>query len=176
MGDMRNIVVVAYNPSWPQMFEQEAAKLAAIFGDELLAIHHIGSTSIPGISAKPVIDMMPIVRDIKKVDAFNAAMIALGYEPKGENHIPGRRYFCKGGDEHRTHHVHTYEASNPEVKRHLDFRDYLRALPQVAEQYATLKLKLAQQFPHDIFAYMDGKDAFIRETIEKAHQWRKGDW
>jgi GrpB-like predicted nucleotidyltransferase (UPF0157 family) len=172
MSDMRNVVVVPYDPDWPAQFRAEATQIAAIFGPELLSIHHIGSTAIPGLNAKPIIDIMPIVRDIEKVDLFNPAMIQLGYEPKGENDIPGRRYFVKGSDAHRTHHVHIYALDNAEVKRHLDFRDYLIVHPEEAEYYGSLKAELARQFPHDIFGYMAGKDGFIREIILKAQQWR----
>jgi GrpB-like predicted nucleotidyltransferase (UPF0157 family) len=170
---IRHIVVVPYNPRWPELFRQEAAKIATIFGEELVTIQHIGSTSIPGMSAKPIIDIMPVVRDIQQVEMFNAAMIQLGYESKGEFGIPGRRYFSKGGDANRSHHVHTYQLNHPEVARHLDFRDYLSAHPEEAQQYASLKIALAQQFPHDISGYMAGKDAFIKETIQQAHEWRQ---
>jgi GrpB-like predicted nucleotidyltransferase (UPF0157 family) len=169
---MRHIVVVSYDPAWPEWFEAEAARIAGVFGRELVAIHHIGSTSVPGLSAKPIIDIMPVVRDIEQVAEFNPAMVRLGYEPKGEFGIPGRRYFVRGGNENRTHHVHTYGPDNPELARHLDFRDYLRAHPATAGQYATLKEELARQFPHDIQGYMAGKDAFIRETIRQAQAWR----
>jgi GrpB-like predicted nucleotidyltransferase (UPF0157 family) len=169
---MRNVVVVRYDPLWPDLFCQEAAILNAIFGQELISIHHIGSTSIPGMSAKPIIDIMPIVRSIESVDRLNPAMRQQGYEPKGENAIPGRRYFAKGGDEHRTHHVHAYMADNPEVARHLNFRDYLVAHPYEARQYAELKAQLAMQFPHDIDSYVAGKDEFIKRILQKAHDWR----
>ncbi|HBY96185.1 MAG TPA: hypothetical protein DEP84_19900 [Chloroflexi bacterium] len=169
---MRNIVVVPYDLSWVNAFQHEAERLAAIFGDELLSIHHIGSTAVPGLSAKPVIDIMPLVRNLDRVELFNAALINLGYEPLGENGIAGRRYFVKGGDENRTHNVHLYEPDNPEVARHLDFRDYLRAHPEEAQQYGRLKEMLARQFPHDIFGYMAGKDSFIKEILHKAHEWR----
>ncbi len=172
MGERRKIVVVPYDPHWPAMYRAEAAQLTTIFGPELISIHHIGSTSIPGLSAKPIIDMMPLVRNIEMVARFDSAMIQLGYQPMGENGIPGRRYFVKGGDLHRTHHVHIYEAGNPEVARHLDFRDYLIAHPEEAQEYASIKQQLARQFSHDIDSYMAGKDAFIKETIQKAHQWR----
>ena len=174
MGDMRYIVVVPYNPRWPDMFQQEAELLGAVFGAELLALHHIGSTSVPGLSAKPIIDVMPVVTNIETVGQLNPAMIQLGYEPMGEHGILGRRYFRKGGDIHRTHHVHTFQAGNVEVARHLDFRDYLIAHPQAAQEYAALKIKGAKQFLHNIHGYMDGKDAFIRKTIERARCWRAG--
>ena len=170
--ERRHVVVVPYDPGWVQAFEREAVQIAAILGEELLAIHHIGSTSVPGLQAKPIIDIMPVVSDIEKVDAYNPAFLELGYEAKGENGIPGRRHFVKGGDLHRTHHIHMYEPDNPEVARHLDFRDYLRAHPDEAERYGRLKAELAVQFPYDIFSYMMGKNDFIRATIQKAQEWR----
>ncbi len=168
MCAMRNFIVVPYNPRWPALFQQEAGKIGAVFGQECIAIHHIGSTSIPGMSAKPIIDIMPVVPNIDQVESFNPAMIQLGYEPKGENGIPGRRYFVKGGDANRTHHVHIYEPSNPEVIRHLCFRDYLMAHAEEARQYAAMKITLAQQYPHDILGYMADKDSLIKETLQKA--------
>ena len=172
MGKMRHIVVVPYDPGWVKAYEAEAARLAAIFGPELISIHHIGSTSVPGLAAKPIIDIMPVVRDITRVDMFNPAMIELGYEPRGEFGIPGRRYFSKGDDRHRTHHVHTFAQDSPEVARHLDFRDFLSAQPEAARQYAGLKLALARQFPHDIDGYRAGKDGFIKEIIRQAQAGR----
>ena len=172
MGDMRNIEIVPYNPRWPEMFQTEAEKISVVFGVELVAIHHIGSTSVSGLSAKPIIDIMPVVCDIEQVDQFNLAMIELEYESRGEYGIAGRGYFSKEGDVHRTHHVHIFQEDNEEVTRHLIFRDYLIAHPYVAQQYAALKIEVAKQHPHDIYGYMDGKDAFIREAIPQAHQWR----
>jgi GrpB-like predicted nucleotidyltransferase (UPF0157 family) len=169
---MRNIVVVEYDERWPEMFQQEAERLRAVFGPLLVDIHHIGSTSVPGLQAKPIIDMMPLVRDITQVDQLNEQMAALGYEAMGECGIPGRRYFRKGGNEHRTHHVHAFQADHPEtVDRHLAFRDYLRAHPDTAREYGELKARLAQQFPDDIYGYMEGKDSFVKEVERKALEW-----
>ena len=99
---MRKIVVVDYHPEWAEAFQREAARIAEVLGENMVAIHHIGSTSVPGLCAKPIIDIMPVVRDIGAVDGCNAGFVALGYTPMGEFGIPGRRYFHKGGDE-RTH-------------------------------------------------------------------------
>jgi GrpB-like predicted nucleotidyltransferase (UPF0157 family) len=174
MCPMRNIRVVAYDPGWPAAFEEEAARLAVILGDELLAIHHIGSTSVPGLAAKPVVDMLPLVRDITHLDVLAPAMAEAGYAAWGEYGIPGRRFFTRGGDEHRTHNVHIFQAGNEQVARHLDFRDYLRTHPAVAQQYAELKAVLARRFPDDIAAYNLGKEAFIKETERVAREWRAG--
>ncbi|MCY7483142.1 GrpB family protein [Paenibacillus alvei] len=166
-----NVTVTKYNDDWNRMFEDEAQKIKTIFGDELTDIHHIGSTSVFGLQAKPIIDLMPVVKDIGKIDAFNEQMTELGYECMGEYGIKGRRYFRKGG-EHRTHHVHVFQADNKEdIQRHLAVRDYLRAHPQEAEQYGNLKEKLASQHPNDIEAYMDGKDSFVKNLEKKALDW-----
>lgn len=87
------VEVTAHNPRWKDDFEKEAQKIMAIYDDLLLEIYHIGSTSVAGLKAKPVIDIMPIVSDIDEVDKFDAQMLALGYEPLGENGIVGRRFF-----------------------------------------------------------------------------------
>lgn len=173
MGQMRNIVVVPFDPIWSERFRQEARLISAVFGPDLLSIHHIGSTAIPGMSAKPVIDVMPVVREIDRVDEFNSAMRQLGYEPMGEFGIPGRRHFVKGADDNRTHHLHLYQPDHPEVTRHLDFRDYLTAHVEEARQYAGLKIELARHHRNDVDGYMKGKDAFIKGVLQRARVWRE---
>ena len=164
MHKQREVIIVAYDPVWVEQFREEASRIASVFGGELLSIHHIGSTSIPGMSAKPIIDIMPVVRDILKVETFNEGMIQLGYTPMGEYGIAGRRHFVKGADV-RTHHVHSYEPENPEVKWHLDFRDYLIAHEDDARRYAQLKASLASKHRHDLEAYTQGKAAFIKGVL-----------
>lgn len=165
------VVVTAYNQDWNQMFLEESQKIKAIFGDELIEIHHIGSTSVPGLKAKPIIDMMPVVKDIAKIDSFNELMTMLGYECMGELGMKGRRYFRKGGDD-RTHQVHAFQADNIEdIERHLAVRDYLRTHAEAVVPYGDLKERLAKQFPNDIEAYMDGKDAFVKELERTALHW-----
>jgi GrpB-like predicted nucleotidyltransferase (UPF0157 family) len=172
MGEMRNIVVVPYEAAWAERYREEEALIRGVFGEELLAIHHIGSTAIAGMSAKPIIDIMPVVRKIERVDAFDAVMLEIGYRARGELGIAGRRHFVKGGDASRTHHVHAYEPENPEVTRHLHFRDYLSAHEDEAREYARLKIELAGRYRDDIDGYMKGKDGFIQGILEKAREWR----
>jgi GrpB-like predicted nucleotidyltransferase (UPF0157 family) len=162
---MRRVIVTEYNPEWEKQFEVAAAQIQEILGGECLAVHHIGSTAIAGMAAKPIIDLMPVVRDIEKIDAFNEIMEKLGYEAKGENGLSGRRYFQKGGDA-RTHHVHIYQLENTEIIRHLAFRDFLRENPRIAEEYGTLKMKLAAEHPYDIQKYIEGKER-LAGRIEK---------
>jgi len=157
------------------MFEAEAEDIAAILGPELLAIHHIGSTAIPGTKAKPIIDILVEVRDVERLDGFNEALNALGYESLGEHGIPGRRFFRKPGEFTRTHHVHAYGRGHPEIERHLNFRDYLIAHPEEAQAYSRLKESLAREYSEDGEAYTEGKTAFIREIDAKAMAWRRSD-
>ena len=164
----RKIQVVPHDPNWSNLFEAEADELTAIFGQQVAAIHHIGSTAIAGISAKPIIDTLVEVHDIEKIDDFNEEMIKRGYQPKGELGIPKRRFFIKGDDANRTHHIHVFQTGNPEIERHLDFRDYMIAHPKEAQAYSRLKGELARRFPEDIEGYMAGKDGFIKEIERKA--------
>ena len=158
------------NTKWQMDFELEAEKIQKVFGEEMIHIHHIGSTSVPGLKAKPIIDMMPVVRDIEKIDAFAHQMLALGYEPMGEFGLDGRRYFRKGVEK-RTHHVHVFQACSPHVTRHLAFQDYLREHTDQATRYGDLKQVLAERYPQNIAAYMDGKDGFIKQLEKVALQW-----
>ncbi|WP_028782474.1 GrpB family protein [Thalassobacillus devorans] len=167
---MRKVEVVEYQERWPMLFSEEAVRLEQIFTGILEEIYHIGSTSVAGLPAKPVIDIMPVVKKIEHVDQFNEAMEAIGYEAKGEHGIPRRRFFKKGGDD-RTHHVHVFEAGSPDIDRHLAFRDYLRTHPEEAEAYGQLKADLAKKFPTDIESYINGKDPFIKERERRALAW-----
>lgn len=167
---MRKVGVRPYDERWIGRYEEEARLLRSIFGHELIELHHIGSTSVRGLAAKPVIDIMPIVKDIERIDRYDEKMRAAGYIPKGENGIPGRRYFQKGGDA-RTHHVHVYGEGSPEIKRHLAFRDYLRKHPDEAKQYGDLKTSLSERHPFDVASYIEGKERFAAELERRALQW-----
>lgn len=172
---MRRIVVVEYDPAWPSMFEAEAQQLRAILGDNLVEMHHIGSTSVPGLCAKPIIDMLPVVHFIDRVDQVVGEMAALGYKGLGEFGLPGRRYFRKGGD-NRTHHVHMYgKASKGEIERHLAVRDYLRAHPAAAREYGDLKKRLAAKYHADPDTYADGKDEFVKGLEMRALEWSRSE-
>ena len=170
---MCKVKVLPHNPRWRDAFEAEAKHVAAALGEHVVAVHHIGSTAIPNIYAKPVIDLLVEVRDITEVDGQSSAMESLGYEVMGEYGIPGRRYFRKDNREGiRTHNIHAFEAGSAEVERHLAFRDYMIAHPGDAQRYSELKRKLAEEHPQSPDGYMDGKDGFIKEMDRRAAQWR----
>ena|SRR5579872_3085495 len=163
------VVLMPYDPLWAEAASTEIERLRASFGDNLVAIHHIGSTAIPGISAKPILDLMPVVMDIARVDHVRLAIESLGYEWWGEYGMPGRRY-CTLSDSvtnARRAQLHCFQHGAPDVERHLAFRDFLRAHGEVAHQYEELKIHCRAQHPLDSHAYTVCKTSWIRE-IEAA--------
>jgi GrpB-like predicted nucleotidyltransferase (UPF0157 family) len=167
------VEVVDYTPSWAEKYQQEAQKIRRILGENLAEIYHIGSTAVPGLKAKPIIDIMPVVYDLCQVDQKNIEFEKLGYECMGEFGIVGRRYFRKG-KENRTHQIHVFAAeSDADIRRHLAVRDYLRAFQETAREYGLLKEKLAKKYPQDIEGYCDGKDAFVKKLEKEALSWYK---
>jgi GrpB-like predicted nucleotidyltransferase (UPF0157 family) len=168
----RTVEVVAHDTVWSERFRAEAAQLARLFEPEVIAIHHIGSTAIPSIKAKPIIDLLVEVYDIARIDDYNSAMTSVGYQPKGELGIRGRRYFSKDIAGVRSHHVHAFERGDPEIERHILFVDFLIAHPDQAQAYSELKEKLAVRYPTDPHAYNEAKTEFIQEIDKQAAAWR----
>ncbi|MCB0063168.1 MAG: GrpB family protein [Caldilineaceae bacterium] len=160
-----------YSPEWPAAFAAEAERLRALFGDTVVTIHHVGSTSIPGLAAKPIIDLMPIVRNIEDVDPLTPKLEQAGYRAWGEYGLPGRRFFTKDSGAYRSHNIHIYEADNPEVDRHLAFCAYLRAHPQRCREYEALKRNAYARHPADIQAYNDAKNDWIKAIEIEALAW-----
>ena len=172
----QHITVLNYDPEWPLKYERERKAIAEILDGNGISIYHIGSTSVPGLAAKPIIDMMAVVRSLEKVDDARGKFSELGYECLGEFGIAGRRYFRKGGDE-RTHQIHIFQADDwNNIGRHLAFRDYMRTHEKERAEYAKIKTALAQRFPYDIDGYCNGKDAFVREMEKRALLEYDGTW
>lgn len=167
MKNKRKVEVIDYRSDWKKKFEDEAEILREILKDIIVDIHHIGSTAIPNIKAKPIIDILIEVKEIDKVDQFNDKLIQQGYIPLRENGIPYRRFFIKGDEIDRTHHVHIFQTGNPEIARHIRFRDYLINHPDEAKAYSDLKDELAKKYPYNIEEYIKGKDHFIKEIDQK---------
>lgn len=164
--------VVAPDPAWTRSFEDEAIRLRAALGTLDVSVHHIGSTAIHGIFAKPVIDMLLVVAALAPLDARVDAVRALGYEAKGEFGIPGRRYFrrddCCGV---RTHQIHAFERGSSGAIRHLAFRDYMNAHADAAQAYSALKQRLAASHACDMAACIEGKSAFVQHHEALALEW-----
>jgi len=167
------IELAPYSANWPAEFQNESATIGHALSGTPITLHHIGSTSIPGIVAKPVIDMLGVVPAIRDIDDRERQLAEIGYEGLGEFGISGRRYFRKtAADGARTHHLHVFAKGSEAIDRHLDFRDYLRAFPAEAAAYAELKQKLAAQFTGE--DYSEGKTEFIRAIEQRAAAWREG--
>jgi GrpB-like predicted nucleotidyltransferase (UPF0157 family) len=161
--------VVPPDPAWPIMYSEEAERLRNALAPLPAVVHHIGSTAIPGIHAKPIIDILLEVDDPRALDHHVASFEALGYVALGEYGIPGRRFYRKDSPAGlRTHHIHAFERGSAGSIRHLAFRDYMRVHPEIAHAYGALKQTLALRHPEDIEAYMDGKDAFIKLHEQRA--------
>ena len=175
---VRTIEVVEHETTWAAAFEQEAAALRRVFGDAIAAIHHVGSTSVPALAAKPIVDILAVLRETDTIDRFSPGMESLGYRVRGEcldaevPGTPGRFYFSKDTAGVRTHQVHACAGDHPQVTDLLVFRDYLRAHPARAAEYGALKRRLAGSYRHDIVGYIRGKDAFIRTLLDEARAWR----
>lgn len=172
----RHVVVVDYNPIWKKKYEQEALLIKEIFADNLIAIYHIGSTSVDGLAAKPIIDIMVVVRSLAKVDNIAKSLLKIGYEYLGEFGIAGRRYLCKGKDE-QTHHIHIFQADDwDNISRHLAFSNYLRTHAQERAEYAQIKTELAHRFSDNIDSYFKGKESFVRNIETRALFQFDGTW
>ena len=164
------IKVIPYCSEWPARFEQERQLLLSAVDQVAVKVHHIGSTAVDGLAAKPIIDIMLEVTSLAELDACEEKIEALGYEAMGEFGIEGRRYYRKGGDA-RTHQIHAFQTADENLVRHLAFRDYLRNHPDVRDEYGDLKTRVASLCDHDIDRYCDGKNDFIKLHEAKALEW-----
>lgn len=153
---MRTIVVVDYDPTWPNVFEQLRSHVWPVVGDVAMTIEHVGSTSVPGLAAKPIIDMTVVVPSPREVPLAVARLATLGYEHRGDLGIEGREAFSRP-DGLPTHNLYVSPPGTLGLQNQLAVRDYLRAHPDKARAYGELKKHLAQQFPYDIVNYIAGK-------------------
>lgn len=169
---VREVNDVSYNPDWPEQFQDEANRITDSLGDIVNSVHQIGSTTILGMDAKPIIDILLVVMFHAMLDVNEQALGVLGYLAKGENGIPGRRYFFKQVRGCHQNHLHAFEESHPEIERHLLFRGYLRCHPKDAQAYGELKQRFAAQFPFDLDCFTEVKTAFIREIDQCAAEWQ----
>jgi GrpB-like predicted nucleotidyltransferase (UPF0157 family) len=163
-----HIEVVPWCSQWPALFEEEAERIRAACGDAVIVVEHIGSTSVPGLASKPILDIMPGLVRTEDGHRTVEPMKGLGYEYFGEHGIPGRFYFDRKANGATVIHVHVFELGSPDWRRHIVFRDVLRANPSLAAEYQRLKLDLAVRFRNDRKAYTDAKTGFIASVVTKA--------
>ncbi|MBI4785826.1 MAG: GrpB family protein [Chloroflexi bacterium] len=167
-----SIVIEKYDPRWPEMYAEEKKRICAAIGEYLVGIEHIGSTSVPGLGAKPIIDILAGVTTLRQVENCIEPLKTIGYKylPEYEQIIPERRYFLKSRGDTQTHHLHIFEATNWLHRHELVFRDYMRAHPEAARQYVELKKQLAAQYGPDRTGYTAAKTDFIRAIIAQARK------
>lgn len=161
------IIIENYDPGWPDQFETLRAKIAFALGEIAPAIEHVGSTAVPGLAAKPIIDIDVVLRSFADLPQVISKLAALGYEHQGDLGVPGREAF-RAPTHDIPHHLYVCDPSGQEYKRHLAFRDYLRLHPEDARAYARLKRQLAETFAGDREAYTQAKSDFIAGILRRA--------
>ncbi|MBI1181896.1 MAG: GrpB family protein [Alphaproteobacteria bacterium] len=165
------VVIAPYDPHWPRMAARESGRLATAVGPTLLRWEHFGSTAVPGLAAKPVIDLMGIVAHLKDLDGRRPHIEAAGYQWYGEFGIPGRRFNTLTRRGRRVVHLHFYQRDSEQVGRHLSVRDYLRSHPSAARDYEAEKRRAAAIHPDDSLAYNREKDAWVQHLERMAMTW-----
>lgn len=167
-NDHDRVVVTPYDASWPLRYEEERRRIVDALGDLLLAVEHVGSTAVPGLCAKPIVDILAGLRRFEDGERCVAPLEALNYEYRGEAGVPGRLFFRKFTGERRTHHLHVVELDGREWRRHILFRDALRRNGALASEYGQLKTSLAGRLPRDRERYTEAKAPFIERVLSRA--------
>ncbi|OKL50485.1 GrpB family protein [Boudabousia marimammalium] len=163
-----HVVVTDYDPRWVEDFEQIAAEIRAVADDLIIGIEHVGSTAVPGLAAKPIIDLDVIISDYTVFSPLVQALHALGYRHEGNLGIEAREAFTYDNKPHlRTHHLYVCPQDSPELARHLRFRDFLRNHPDATKEYGEIKKTAAQLYPHNVEAYLEHKGVFIEEIYRQ---------
>jgi GrpB-like predicted nucleotidyltransferase (UPF0157 family) len=161
------IIVIDYDPSWPQLFETLRSRIIGALGTLTAAIEHVGSTAVPGLAAKPIIDIDVLLKTTHDFPVVVQRLADIGYFHRGDLGIPEREAFLTPPND-VPHHVYVCPPCSREFQRHVVFRDYLRAHPNVADVYGRLKKELAVQFPDNRSAYVAGKSEFVAEVMNLA--------
>ena len=161
----KRIIVLPYDEQWKQDFLKIKAELADALGALAIRIEHVGSTSVPGLSAKPIIDIDVVIKDYTVLQDVIFALSKIGYQHEGDLGINGREAFKYDGKEHlKKHHLYVCPENSPELKRHITFRDYLRNHPESVREYSQIKEEGAKQYPDDIERYIEHKSPFIEKV------------
>jgi GrpB-like predicted nucleotidyltransferase (UPF0157 family) len=159
------VILMHYQSDWILKYEAESTLLVSVLGDTLLNIYHIGSTSVPNLTSKPIIDILAEVHSLKQLDMLELKFMELGYEVKGENGIVNRRYYVKRKDGKRAIHLHCYEKGNPEIGRHLKFKHILLVDRITLLEYEKLKIDLVAKYKDDRIKYTEAKSEFIQNVL-----------
>ena len=164
----KHVVVLPYDEAWADRFAEIKTEIEAALGELVFRIEHVGSTAVPGLSAKPIIDLDVVIRDSSAFHAAAAALEAIGYQHEGDLGIAGREAFRYDGKDHlQKHHLYVCAQDSAELKRHLVFRDYLRTHPEAVREYSQVKEEGAALYPYDIDGYIEHKTPFIRRIYQE---------
>ena len=164
----KHVVVLPYDEAWKEDFIKIEAELKDALGDLAVSIEHVGSTSVPGLSAKPIIDIDVVIKDYSVFDAVVSAFAGIGYRHEGDLGIPGREAFKYEGKEHlRKHHLYVCTQDSAELKRHIAFRDHLRTHPEAVLEYSRIKEEGATLYPYDIDKYIEYKSPVIEKIYKE---------
>ncbi len=161
------VFVVPWTSEWEKEFQMEKEKIIRKIGSHITAVHHIGSTAVENLSAKPIIDIAVEVEKFEDGEKCISPLEELSYSYKGTELVPDRYYFSKG--EPRTHQIHLHESGNPYLQEQLQFRDHLRTNEQARIDYGKLKKQLASEAGGDKYQYNEGKTAFIRRVLSRTN-------
>lgn len=173
MGEERDpaVRIVDYDPAWPGEAARELARVGAALGDLAVRLDHVGSTSVPGLAAKPIVDLQVSVVALEPRAAYVDPLESIGYLFVPFATAPEYHFFGRPRERPRTHHLHVCAAGSFEERRHLAVRDYLRAEPAEAARYEAVKRESVRRNPEDRVAYMAGKDGFVKELERRALEW-----
>jgi GrpB-like predicted nucleotidyltransferase (UPF0157 family) len=163
------IRIAGYDAAWPAVADSEIRRIADEVGEHVVRIDHIGSTAVPGLAAKPIIDLQMSVAAIVPVEAYAEPLRRLGYLFVPD--FADWQFFAKPAERPRTHHLHVVDSGGEHERRHLAVRDYLRVRPEEAAAYEALKRRLVGAHPEDRLAYIEGKDPFVKALEERALAW-----
>lgn len=163
-----HIEIVEYRAEWPRIFDIERAAILEMCSPWVIDVHHVGSTAVPGLPSKPILDILPVVDSPAAAERAVEPMTTLGYLYRGENGIPGRFYFDKVVDGRTVVHNHMFSKDHPDVAKMVGFRDYLRAHEDAALEYARLKQELASRYRNERAAYTDSKEDFVNRIVAAA--------
>jgi GrpB-like predicted nucleotidyltransferase (UPF0157 family) len=170
MGDPA-VRIVQHDPAWAARAQDELRRIGQAVGPVAVRLEHVGSTAVPGLAAKPILDLQLSVPAIEPIDAYAAPLASLGYLFVPDPEFPDYPFFGKPPERPRTHHVHVCRAGGGHERRHLAVRDFLRTHPAEAADYAALKRRVAERHPRDRLAYIAGKDAYVRALEARALRW-----
>ena len=160
----KHVVVLPYDEQWKHDFLQIKAELANVLGQLAIEIEHVGSTSVQGLSAKPIIDIDVVIKDYSELENVISALEKIGYQHEGNLGITGREAFKYEGKEHlRKHHLYVCPEDSQELRRHIAFRDYLKTHPDAVREYSCIKEEGAELYPDDIDRYIEHKSSFIEK-------------